>query len=202
MSSGEKRPLASASRIANLIKDHVLLSSSRAVVAGSIRREKDLISDIEIVALPENREKLGLLISDFGQIIKPGTPDIIPWQFKSDAKYVRIWIPDESIKVDLFLANVNNWGGLLMMRTGSGTGLNGEPMSGFTTGMFSRWKKVSGGGRMNGAQPTTKSGEILPVKEEIDVFDLCKVKFVDPKQRTDRSVIKEYSYLRECQIQL
>jgi DNA polymerase/3'-5' exonuclease PolX len=96
------------------------------------------------------------------------------------------------MNLDLFLASPNNWGGLFMMRTGSGTGPDGNAFNGFIPGMFKRWKKLSGGGRMTDAMPTMPTGEQLWIPEEQDFFDLLEMDFVPPEERVDHRVIKKY----------
>ena len=78
------------------------------------------------------------------------------------------------------------------MRTGSAVGTNGNSFSGFIPGMFSRFKKLSGGGRMTDCMPTMPSGEQLLVPEEKDFFDLLEMDFIPPEERIDRTVIKKY----------
>lgn len=89
-------------------------------------------------------------------------------------------------------ASPQNWGGLFMMRTGSGVGPDGNTFNGFTPGIFGRWKKVSDGGRMTECMPTMTTGEQLWIPEEQDFFDLLEMDFVPPVERTSKNVIKKY----------
>lgn len=186
-----KIELATAQKIAAEVAIHLGTAMSRIEIAGSVRREKAIVGDIELVAVPCQRNKLAQLIGDIGQSIKPGIPGVIPWPVKQDAKYLRVRL-NEEINLDLFLATPENFGGLFLMRTGSGSDEKGNPFNGFTPGIFSRWKKLSGGGRMTNAMPTMPTGEQLEVREEQDFFDLLEMDFVPPAERTDRSVIKKY----------
>ena len=164
---------------------------SRCEIAGSIRREKPEVKDIEIVAIVNSYEELFNGVRKHGRFIKPGVSDIIDWEPKVDAKYLRVMLHEE-IKLDLFIATPDNWAGIFLMRTGSGVGSNGSPFSGFIPGMFSRFKKLSNGGKMIGGIPTMPSGEQLLLVEEEDFFELLEMNFVPPKERTDRKVIKLY----------
>ena len=118
-------------------------------------------------------------------------PDIIDWEPKADAKYVRMLINAE-VKLDLFIAHKDNWGPLYMMRTGGAVGADGNAFNGFVPGLFARWKKLSGGGKMMGCMPTTSAGEHLVCREEQDFFDLLGMDFVPPEERVDRKAIKKY----------
>jgi len=186
-----KIELTSAIDIASKVMQHIAPAMDRAEIAGSIRRRKPVVGDIEIVGIQANQDKLVKLLGDVGQTIKPGVPGVIPWSPKPGARYIRVRLAEE-MNLDLFLASPNNWGGLFMMRTGSGVGPDGNAFNGFIPGMFKRWKKLSGGGRMTDAMPTMPTGEQLWIPEEQDFFDLLEMDFVPPEERVDHRVIKKY----------
>lgn len=179
---------------AERILTHISPALRQGVVAGSIRREKPVVGDIELVGLPSDRELLVRLLSDIGEayVIKPGCPDIIPWAAKVDAKYVRLFNTALQCKVDIFLADEDNWGGLLMLRTGSGVDEKGSAFGGFSPGMLQRWKKISGGGCMKNAQLVLPNGRILPQSEESDIFSMLELEWIPPNLRTSQKVIKQF----------
>lgn len=186
-----KIELSEAQGVAQRVLKHISPAMERIEVAGSIRRGKPVVGDIELVGIPSNRARLIRLLGETGAHIKPGVPGAVPWDPKEDAKYMRVRLT-EGMNLDLFLASHENWGGLYLMRTGGATGPDGSSFSGFVPGMFGRWKKLSGGGRMTGCQPTTKDGEQLPLREEQDFFDLLGMGFVPPEERVSKAVIKKY----------
>ena len=186
-----KIELSEATLIANAVLQHITPAMARVEIAGSIRREKPVVGDIELVAIVEDQEKLLKLIGDVGQTIKTGVPGVIPWTPKADAKYIRVRL-NEGMNLDLFVARPENWGGLFLMRTGSGADKNGNPFNGFVPGIFKRWKTMSNGGRMTDVMPTMPTGEQLWVHEEQDFFDLLEMNFVPPNERTGKNVIKKY----------
>ena len=181
--------LEQAKKIASTVLNAIKPYCSRGVVAGSIRREKPLVKDIEIVAICKDYRKLYETLGRYGKFIKPGTQEIIEWAPKPNAKYVRMLL-NEGIKLDLFLANEDNWGGILVLRTGSGSDEEGNPYGGFSSGIFSKWKEVSGGGRSVNGQFMTPEGKVYPLREEKDVFEILGIEWVEPKNRTSRSAIK------------
>ena len=186
-----KIDLLEATTIAKKVVEHISPALARAEIAGSIRRRKPVVGDIEIVAIPDDQDKLVKLLGDVGQTIKPGVPGVIPWSPKPGARYIRARLA-EGMNLDLFLASPENWGGLFLMRTGSGSDAKGNSFNGFTPGVFKRWKRLSGGGRMTDAMPTMPTGEQLWVPEEQDFFDLLEMDFVPPVERTGKNVIKKY----------
>jgi DNA polymerase/3'-5' exonuclease PolX len=168
-----------------------MTSMNRVEVAGSIRRRKEVVGDIEICGIPDDREKLIKLLGNIGQHIKPGVPGAVPWVPKVEAKYLRVRL-EEGINLDVFLGTPQNWGGLFMMRTGSGASPDGNAFHGFIPAVFQRWKKLSAGGRMTNVMPTMPTGEQLWVPEEQDFFDLLEMNFVPPEERISKKIIKNY----------
>lgn len=182
----------SAAEIAERVRIQVLPHCTRVEVAGSIRRRKPEVKDVELVAIVTDYDGLFRSLTGAGTFIKPGVPDIIPWAPKRGAKYLRMLL-SEGIKLDLFIAEPGNWGGIYMMRTGSGAGPDGNPYEGFVPGMFGRWKRISGGGKMTGGYPTLPDGTIINVPEEDDYFRLVGMRPVPPELRARKSIIKEYA---------
>lgn len=186
-----KIDLIEAESIANKVLKHISPTMERVEIAGSIRRRKEIVGDIEICGVPNDREKLVKMLDEIGQHIKPGVPGVIPWEPKTTAKYLRLRLP-EGMNMDVFLATPENWGGIFMMRTGSGAGPDGNSFNGFVPAMFQRWKKLSGGGRMTDCMPTMPTGEQLWIPEEQDFFDLLEMDFIPPEKRISRKAVKDY----------
>jgi DNA polymerase/3'-5' exonuclease PolX len=179
--------LTIAKQMAESIVNEISPACTRAHVAGSIRRMKADVKDIEIVAIVNDYEMLYQSLAKFGRFIKPGVPDIIDWPPKSGARYIRMFI-DETVKLDLFVANPDNFGALFAMRTGSGIGPNG--MLGFIPALFGAWKKKSGGGRMVNCMPTTPDKVQISVPEEEDFFRVCGVEWIPPELRRSARDVK------------
>lgn len=182
--------LLAAKLIADSIHATVKPHVKRVEIAGSIRREKSSVKDVELVILEPDYEQMYAALAQHGRFIKPGVPDIIDWPPKANAKYVRMLLNGD-IKLDIFVANEDNWGSLLCMRTGSAADEKGNVFNGFITGMFSTWKKISGGGKMVKCQPTMPDGLMLACPEEKDFFELCNVEWVEPSLRINRKAIKK-----------
>lgn len=179
--------LVTAKQMADSIVNEIRPACFRAHVAGSIRRQKPEVKDIEIVAIVRDYGELYHRLAKFGRFIKPGVPDIIDWPPRQNAKYVRMLI-SEQIKLDLFVANQDNFGALFAMRTGSGISPDGK--MGFIPGLFAAWKRKSGGGKMTNCMPTTPDKVQIPVPEEEDFFKLCGVEWVPPEMRRSARDVK------------
>ena len=181
--------LNEAVRVGQATLEQIKCAVARACIAGSVRRQKANVKDIEIVAIVNDYDVLFRRLAPLGRFIKPGVSEVIDWPPKRGAKYIRMLL-NEGVKLDLFIATTNNWGGILTQRTGSGIGSDGTAYTSFAVGMFSRWKRVSQGGMMRGGQPMLPDGTLLEVPEEEDFFRLCEVEWVAPEDRTDRKAIK------------
>lgn len=179
--------LAIANQMADSIVKAIQPACARAHVAGSIRRMKPDVKDIEIVAIVKDYDDLFQKLATFGRFIKPGVPDIVDWPPRKNAKYIRMLI-DEQVKLDMFVATKENFGALYAMRTGSGIGPDGT--LGFIPGLFSAWKKASGGGKMMNCMPTTPDKVSIPVYEEEDFFRLCRVEWIPPELRLSARSVK------------
>ena len=180
--------LTQAQRLASAVLEIVSAHSTRAEVAGSVRRKKPSVKDIEIVAVVQDYVALYSDLPTVGRFIKPGCPDVIPWPPKVGAKYVRMLLEGQ-IKLDLFIGDERNWGALYCMRTGSAVDEKGNTWGGFIPNLFRKWKKVSSGGKMVGCMPTYPDGTQLAVPEERDFFDACKVRWVEPELRINNKAI-------------
>ena len=176
--------LATATGIGDKLVAAVAPFCSQVAVAGSVRRQKPEVKDIEVVALPTDPEGMIAALAPFGTFIKPGTPEVIPWEAKPDARYLRMMLAEE-IKLDLFIGNPHNLGALLTMRTGSGVGPRGA-WEGFIPALFGRWKEVSDGGRMLECLPTLPDGRQVSVPTEAEFFRVCGVQLIPPQERATR----------------
>jgi len=163
--------LNNAIQIANEIIEIIKPYCSRIEIAGSTRRAKPKVNDIEIVAIPANlnslKNKLGMHL-----ISMQGSKKSNPFN-KAGERYIQFNYKNEQI--DLFLSSEDNWGLIYLIRTGSAE---------FSSKMLARWKKVSGGGYSENGYLHTAEGKVIITKEEIDVFKLCEMEFVKPEMRS------------------
>jgi DNA polymerase/3'-5' exonuclease PolX len=142
--------------------------------AGSYRREKKFINDIELVCIPK-KIYTGLFETDeayhpeFIELVKSfeiilGRPE--------DGKYVKIML-QEGIKLDLFIANPNNWGLIFMIRTGSAN---------FTKRMVTECKH-NGYYVDDGYLWRKRDNAMIAVPEEEDFFNITKLPYIKPYAR-------------------
>jgi DNA polymerase/3'-5' exonuclease PolX len=168
----------------------------RVEVAGSIRRGKEDPKDIEICAVPrwEEQPDPGDLFGESTirvnrlhqwaiscacsvRWIKPGIADEIDWPPKSDGKYWRGVLP-QGIRLDLFLADRNNFGLIYLIRTGS---------SQFSEAIVTQAKRL---GRPCKDGWLTWDGCKILTPEEDDVWRQLGLLPVPPAERTGREALR------------
>ena len=177
-----QRPLAEAERIASTIIADLLPVCDRIQVAGSVRRRKDLVGDIELVAIPRY-EPAGLFGDRRANALWTHLHAGTTYRFtKGDhpaGRYYQLALPAyPDLQVDLFLAQPDNWGLTLLVRTGSAR---------FSAGVLARWKRLQGIGRDGqgsvDGRLVTRDGRVIPTPEEDTVFHLLGMQPVTPERR-------------------
>lgn len=186
MSTTTKRlPLARAQQLANAIRDELAPGCARIEIAGSIRRRKPEVGDIEIVAIPK---RSGGLFDDQSALdpllaALEGTGRFV--RIKGGDKYKQYEVVKAGVKLDLFLCEPETWGWIFMLRTGPEDftkrlvlaeqhgGCRPDHIS-FREGRL--WRRVETPGHMTRDVP-------LDTPEERDVFEALGMKWVEPWDR-------------------
>lgn len=157
-----------ALKIATEVKELLAPFCERIEIAGSIRRKKPEVKDIEIVAIPKPYET-GLFESGIATVVSK-------WQkVKGElpCKYTQRILP-QGIKLDLFFAEPANWGLIYAIRTGSADYSHKV--------LAYNWHR-KGYISENGFLKLLIQGTVVPVKEEKDLFEICGIKYVAPELR-------------------
>lgn len=157
----------------------------RIEIAGSVRRLKAEVKDIEIVASP----KVSMLRDMFGTELRElsALEECIQSQraefelLKNGPKYKKLMLP-EGIAIDLFIVTPPaQWGVQMMIRTGPAD--------------FSHWmvtKKILGGALPDfyyvdkGSVWDGRSPRQILMPEEEDYFRFCGMNWIEPDQRVAR----------------
>lgn len=182
MSKDVKRPYEQALPVAQAIVRKLTPYCHRIEIAGSLRRQRPLVGDIEIVAMP--RYPVGIFEPDYRQ---PSALDMffeahdVPLiiggkQYKKGQRERQKRFRYAGYQVDLFLAVPENWGLILWLRTGSAP--------------FGKWcVKLQGWG---GAMPLNmksdggflwRDGEQVSTPEEVDFFSELGLPFIPVDMR-------------------
>lgn len=128
MSEKQKQPLSRVLLVAQEIAAALLRSCERVEIAGSLRRQKPEIGDIEIVAQPlydcdlfgEEMTTSAELSAELRLLLASGT---LVWDevvSRDGDRYKRFVVPAlGGMALDLFIAQRDNFGNVLTIRTGS-----------------------------------------------------------------------------------
>lgn len=163
-----KIPYATAKKYADRIVQLLSPHCHRIEIAGSIRRRKEIVGDIEIVCIPKPYD-VGLFETGFAEVVNK-------WKkIKGElpCKYTQRELPgDSKILLDLFIATENNWGLILAIRTGSAEYSHkvlatSWVQAGYTSKDGYLWK----------------DGKKYDVREERKLFERIGVKYVAPEYR-------------------
>lgn len=188
-------PLDVARRAAERLVTTLAPACARIEIAGSIRRGKPEVGDIELVAIPSVMEttqldlfgevravqKRNLLDEELERLIEmrairrtPPSPDArAAW----GEHYKKLWLAagGQVVQVDLFLAQEENWGAIYCIRTGPAA---------FSQALVTHFKLHTPYRQQDGALVVEATGELVPVPEEADYFRLAGVPYIEPGGRS------------------
>ena len=158
----------------------------RLIIAGSLRRGKQEVGDVEVLYIPIfTTERDGLfdtkqvnqadaaldrLLSAGVLVKRPNVMGTEVWGEKNKLALHRA----SGIPVDLFTAQEANWFNLVVCRTGSAQ----SNVRIATAAQARGWKW-----NPYGAGFTDKTGQLVPVRSERDAFELIGLPYLEPWQR-------------------
>lgn len=181
-----KFPRATALPIAEELQAMIAPACTRIAIAGSLRRGKAEVGDIEILYVPKLTERAdGLfdrkIVDVAGEVIdglaqrgllakRLNVRQQFTW---GERNKLAIHVPS-GIPVDLFGTSEENWWVSLVIRTGS---------------KETNLRLTTGANRQNatlnayGCGVTWSDGTITPATSERHVFELCRVPYLEPHER-------------------
>ena len=144
----------------------------RLSIAGSIRRQRPQVKDLELVAMPlqEPSDLFGETLvahHDFCAVVNQ-------WRAikgQPTGKYTQRRLP-QGINLDLFIADADNWGWQLALRTGS---------TDYSHHVLATGLKKAGYAMLDGY--IYRGGTRVPVREEAEIFALAQVPYAEPWAR-------------------
>jgi len=152
--------LQEAQSIANEVYYRLKPHCEKIVVAGSIRRQKAEIRDIDLVLIPAN---LGLLSQEINRL---GPPVL-------DGEKLRR-VNFNGTQVDIYYANQKTWATLLLIRTGSKEN---------NIRLCSRARSLGMKLKANGDGVIDVDGKLIPIESEEQVYKVLKLPYQEPWKR-------------------
>lgn len=168
MSQGSRIPLEVAQNVANDIIEQIKPHCIKCDIAGSIRRQRPTVGDIEIVCLPKPyvpdplfRSGLALVVEQWEKV-KGELP----------CKYTQRLLPS-GIKLDLFMPDPLGYGLVLAIRTGSAEWCKRV--------LAPAW--VRAGYHSKDGVLCMKDGFAISARNERELFSTIGLSWTDPKDR-------------------
>lgn len=162
-----------ADRLVEILSPHC----ERIQIAGSIRRRRPDVNDIEIVAIPKPYGT-GLLATGIATVVNqwPKVKGELPCKYTRRAIEMVLpgQIQPELICLDLFLASKANWGSILAIRTGSARYVKEVLAAGWSH----RGYRSEGGILIE-----RYTGCTYEIHEEWVLFAMAGVKWIPPEER-------------------
>jgi DNA polymerase (family 10) len=170
-------PLAKAERYANQIAEALQPFCTRLEIAGSIRRQKPWVGDIDIVAEPRDDghsgSELRARVVDGKEVIQNGPQNI----------HIRL---TNGVEVQVFLARPaarnlfeelpSNWGSLLLLRTGSKE--HNIWLAQTAKANLMEWRVYEG---------LFRGGKLIASDSEEAIFQALHLPFIPPHQRETKT---------------
>lgn len=173
ISNRERIPYAIALATAELCISILKPYCERIEIAGSIRRKRQEVKDIEIVCIPLAEAEKDLFGDTVMVPVNGFIKSVNNWEkIKGEptGKYTQRILPN-TIILDLFMTTKENWGYIYAIRTGS------AEYSHHVLGH--NWSKMG----YEGKGGLFKDGNKVEIFEEEVLFKLCGIPFVPPEER-------------------
>lgn len=137
----------------------------RIAIAGSIRRKRPQVKDIDLVLIPSNISALGITLLRHGEILN---------KKRLDSKTRIIKYRFHGIPVEIYIANAHTWPMLLLVRTGSAS--HNQMLAMRARAMGLRFK-ANGEGILDG------EGRRVSGETEESIFEALGLEWVPPGER-------------------
>jgi DNA polymerase/3'-5' exonuclease PolX len=180
--------LAEAAVAARSLVVRLADACERIYVAGSIRRGKADVGDIELVAVPRFAEVpdgmfetrlANLLTERVDSLLQAGVLGPHPTDPKRGEKYSKLVHLPSGLQVDLFSARPETFGIIYLIRTGPA-----DYSQRFVTDLHKRGLHVAGGElHLGGLGCDIQGCEVVPAPEEADVYAAAGWPFIWPADR-------------------
>jgi len=163
--------LDKARALAERIRDELAPMCARIDIAGSIRRARPVCGDIDIVCLPHANQRDAIITrcTRQGTLVKQGQQYVMI-ELRGGVQ-LDLWFAHRAGD-DLFEPEPNNYGILLLSRTGSAA---------HNVFLASRAKSL--GLHFHPHQGVTSRGRIVASVEESDIFRALNLPFIEPEKR-------------------
>ncbi|HET9058057.1 MAG TPA: nucleotidyltransferase domain-containing protein [Chitinophagaceae bacterium] len=175
----QRMPLKTAERIGNEILNEVLRIPGviRATLAGSLRRKKETIGDIDIIVTAP-RKKWKSIVNKFVQL-----PQVSRVQAVGETRG-SVLLKENNIQVDIRIVHEHEYGAALLYFTG-----NKEHNIKIRTIAREKGWKINEYGVFD-----IKTGKVSASATEEEIYKLLGLKFVPPEKRLGKNELEKVEY--------
>ncbi len=188
MSTGTRFLLMEAEVIAGSLVSVINSACERMEIAGSIRRARPDVGDIELVAVPRieteadgmfGQRQINRLTERLDTLVDADVLSAHPTDPKRGERYSKLIDPLSGLQVDVFSATPETYGLILLIRTGPAA-----YSQRFVTDLRGRGLHVASGQLHRGGLGCgAYECEVVPTPEETDVYAAAGWPFVRPEMR-------------------
>jgi len=147
--------------LANRVLEEIRPFCERCEVAGSIRRRRPEVRDIDIVLIPRPLMWQRII----NKLVEKGAKVVI-----RGSKLARVVL--ERVQVDLNVASPENWGTILLIRTGSAY---------HNIRLMNRARSL--GLKFSAARGIMKDSKVVASRTEEEIFDALEMDYLAPEDR-------------------
>ena len=178
-----------AQRDAQLVLERIRPHVIRAEVAGSVRRRRPTVHDLDVVVVldPDDpwkmrgiEQALGDMLAADGasghpryRLVKEG-PSIVSFVQEGKNAHTQGWVPFGP-NLDLYIATPETWGITLLIRTGSAA--HNVKLTQVAAKMLPARKVAVSQGVLDTA------GQVIASRTEEEIFGALRMRWLDPEQR-------------------
>ena len=189
MSEKQRISLAGAAKVAGKLVAALSPGCERIEIAGSIRRGRPDVGDIELVAIPRIEQirdgffdlaALDRLEVMIDALIADSEISPHPTDPKRGERYAKLLHVESGLQLDLFMSSRESYGLILLIRTGPA-----DYSRRFVTDIRPLGWHVAGGSLHRGSETCSpfRTCEPVPTPEEKDVYTAIGHPWVDPRAR-------------------
>jgi len=184
-------PLPSALNIGNRFRKVIEPHCEKVIMAGSVRRMKPMVGDIELVCLPAEPNSLNGFLNEYPGIIINGE------------RLKRFFYPKSGIQIELYIPRPYDFGRILAIRTGSSVfshsvlavQWNRLGWCGTSEGLRRKAECIHGTSLWKIKKDFKDNPTLPPVFEtEESFFEFLGLKWIPPEQRSWTSPNNKISY--------
>ena len=182
-----------AYHVADDLRERLAHACLRLEVAGSLRRNREAVGDLELVAIPRVVEEAGddvwgtphrvsLLGRKVTELIEEGVLDLDPTDRKAGERYMKLVYVASGLQIDLFVVPAETFGLIWLIRTGPASYSQWLVTHARRAGYHVARGALHAGGSGH-PDPNACACPVIPTPAERDVYRALGLEYEEPERR-------------------